>query len=294
MKRSVWLTVAVVGVAGAVALPSVVGGNSRRNDGSLAGLALAETPYLADLKGSNEVPTAGDPDGKGAATVSFDFYSTTVAEVCWDLAYSGIAAPTGAHIHRGAAGVNGPIVVDFGAPGATSHKGCLEITATLADEILANPAGFYVNVHNTEFTSGAIRGQLAGGPAPAGSVHFLPVPLRAYDSRVAPATKFGATETRTISLANGKDLANNSFIAVPPGATGAIVTVTAVQTNGAGFVKFYSAAVSEPATSSLNFGAANAAVTVNAQVAVDSAGAIKVTSGPVGFHVIIDVVAYLY
>ncbi len=28
-------------------------------------------------------------------------------------------------------------------------------------EILANPSAYYVNVHNAEFPSGAIRGQLA-------------------------------------------------------------------------------------------------------------------------------------
>ena len=37
---------------------------------------------------------------------------------------------------------------------------CSRVAATLIDEILANPAGFYVNVHTTEHPAGAIRAQL--------------------------------------------------------------------------------------------------------------------------------------
>lgn len=294
MKRTILATIAVSAVAGAVVIPSLALGNARRDTGSLSAIQAAETPYLAQLKGSNEVPTAGDPDAVGAATVSFDVFDATDAEVCWDLAYSGLAAPTLAHIHRGAAGVAGPVVVDFGTPGATSHTGCVALTATLANEILATPAGFYVNVHNADFPAGAIRGQLAKGPESAGSQHFLPTPLRAYDSRTAPATKMAANETRTVSLATGVDNASVSTIAVPPGATAAIVTITATETSGAGFLKAYSAASAEPATSNVNFTVAGATVAVSTQVAVDASGSIKVTAGPAGTHVIIDVVGYLY
>jgi hypothetical protein len=294
MKRTILGVVAVSAVAGAVVIPSIAIGNARRTEGSLSAIQAAETPYIAELNGANEVPTAGDPDGAGAATVSFDVFDAVDAEVCWDITYSGIAAPTLAHIHRGAAGVAGPVVVDFGAPGATSHTGCAALTATLADEILADPAGFYVNVHNTDFPGGAVRGQLAAGPEAAGSPHFLPTPLRAYDSRIAPATVFAAAETRTISLGTGKDLADVESIAVPPGATAAIVTITATETAGPGYLKAYSAASTEPATSNVNFTAAGDTVAVSTQVLVDPSGSIKITAGPAGTHVIVDVVGYLY
>jgi hypothetical protein len=249
---------------------------------------------VAQLSGANEVPTAGDPDGTGGSTVSIAVLSDTEAEVCWDLAYSGIDAPTAAHIHRGAAGVAGPVVVDFGAPGATSHAGCADVTAGLADEIVAGPAGFYVNVHNGAFPGGALRGQLADGPDAAGSAHFLSTPLRAYDSRIAPATKLASGETRTISLATGVDGDDNVSIAVPPGATAAIVTLTATETDGPGYLSIFSAGSAEPLTSNLNYTVSGLSVAVSTQVAVDDAGQIKVLAGAAGTHFIVDVVGYFY
>ena len=116
MKKNVFAFVGLAAVAGALTLPTIANGNARRNEGTLSGLQLAETPFVADLKGSNEVPNPGDPDGAGAATISIDFVSATEPEVCWDVAFDGIATPTFAHIHRGAAGTSGDVVVDF-APG---------------------------------------------------------------------------------------------------------------------------------------------------------------------------------
>lgn len=281
----------------AIAVPTIVSGNARRTEGSLAGLQAAETPYIARLTGAAEVPNPGDPDGIGAATISFDFYSATDAEVCWDLSYSGIDLPTGAHIHRGLAGVAGPIVVDFGTVGLNSDSDCDVITPALADEIQASPGSFYVNVHApSPFTSGAIRGQLAKGPEPAGSTHFLPTPLRAYDSRSIPGTKIPAGETRTVSLATGKDNLGASFIAVPPGATGAVVTLTITQTTGnGGFLSLYNAANTvAPLTSSINWTSPEFTVAVTTTVAVDVSGQVKVTAGPQSTHFLIDVIGYLY
>ena len=83
--------------------------------------------------------------------------------VCFRLTVRNIKLPAaGAHIHRGAAGANGPIVVQFVAPGASGvSAGCTTgVAASLIQEIAANPAGFYVNVHTTDFPGGAIRAQL--------------------------------------------------------------------------------------------------------------------------------------
>jgi hypothetical protein len=297
MKRTILAAIALAGVAGTVALPTIVSGNARRSgDGSLAAMQLAETPFIASLSGANELPNPGDPDGAGSAAVSFHEIDDGLnIQVCWDLAYSNIADPIMAHIHQGTAEEAGPVVVDFGDPPPDAHSGCVTTLAEDVAGIIADPSAFYVNVHTpAPYEGGAIRGQLAAGPAPAGATHFLPSPLRAYDSRADAAGIMAAGSTRTVSLASGVDLAGAASIAVPPGATAAIVTLTATETGGPGFLTIYSDSASQPATSNLNFTAAGSSIAVSTQVAVDQSGEIKVTAGPAATHVIVDVVGYLY
>jgi hypothetical protein len=67
-----------------------------------------------------------------------------------------------------------PLDVD-GFDGTT--EGCTsDVAAADIQMVLDNPAGFYVNLHTTDFPAGAIRGQLEGSsspntalPTPAGS-----------------------------------------------------------------------------------------------------------------------------
>jgi len=273
-----------------------VSGNARRNGGgSLAEMQLAETPFIASLSGANERPGPGDPDGAGIAAVSFQLTEDELNyQVCFDLTYTGITDPIAAHIHVGTADTFGDVVVPLGDPPAGAHSGCVNAPVGDVAPILTDPTGYYVNVHTAEFESGAIRGQLAVGPAPAGSMHFLPSPLRAYDSRTATAGIMAAGSTRTVSLASGVDLAGTAAIAVPPGASAAIVTLTATETGGPGFLTIYSDSASQPATSNLNFTTAGLSIAVSTQVAVDQSGEIKITAGPAATHVIVDVVGYLY
>src|SRR6266540_2279122 len=104
--------------------------------------SLGKTLAL-ELKGTSE------PNAKGTAVLRI---RKDAGLVCYRLHAESITLPaTAAHIHRGAAGVNGPVVVPFTAPAANGNaSGCVTADAALIDEILANPAGFYVNVHTTE------------------------------------------------------------------------------------------------------------------------------------------------
>ena len=123
------------------------------------GSAAAQTMLSAALLGSNEVAN-GDPDGTGRAAVTIN---ATTGAVSWNIAAFNILTPSAAHIHRAAAGVNGSVVFDFSA----NLIGSGTMTTVLANEILANPAGFYVNVHTSAHTGGAIRGQLSTAALPA-------------------------------------------------------------------------------------------------------------------------------
>jgi len=100
-----------------------------------------------------------EPNASGTAVLRI---RKDAGVVCYRLHAANVTLPTiAAHIHKGAAGVNGPVVVPFSAPGADgTSSGCTTSTAAVIDDILANRAGFYVNVHTKEHPGGAIRAQL--------------------------------------------------------------------------------------------------------------------------------------
>jgi hypothetical protein len=126
----------------------------------------APTTLTADLVGgAAEVPDPGDPDGFGAAKVRVDVRKQ---KVCFTLIVLQIALPAAAaHIHEGAAGVAGDIVVtlkpptEIGGTGIGLSSGCVkELAKPLLRDIKRNPGDYYVNVHNGAFQGGAVRGQL--------------------------------------------------------------------------------------------------------------------------------------
>ncbi|MEO7268928.1 MAG: CHRD domain-containing protein [Knoellia sp.] len=155
--------------------------------GLAAGLMLAPTSAQAGhtnaligahLTGRAEVSSTGangvvgDPNGRGEAYVfGIDGDPTTL---CYILEVSKIAelelAPGGArmaHIHKGAKGANGPVEVNLAFPQGGQSADCLTegeagkgLDPGEVQTILANPEAYYVNVHNSEFPSGAVRGQL--------------------------------------------------------------------------------------------------------------------------------------
>jgi hypothetical protein len=119
-----------------------------------AGTAQAAVDiYSVAMLGSEEVaPVVGDPDGWGGGAVLIDNVTNTVS---WQLMVSELVDIRAAHIHKGAAGVNGPVIIDFG--------GALTGMVVDADAAMINPLNamaFYVNIHTAANPSGAIRGQL--------------------------------------------------------------------------------------------------------------------------------------
>ncbi|MGD9995630.1 MAG: CHRD domain-containing protein [Ilumatobacteraceae bacterium] len=278
---------------GALALigPTIASGSALDTFGANAAGVQATMPYTAVLSGANEVPGPGDGDGTGAAAITID---RTSGEICFDLRASDITTATAAHIHRGATGVAGAIEVTLVAPTPTS-AGCTTATPTLAGEIADNPANFYVNVHSTDFPDGAIRGQLAAATTMSGSTQILAEPIRVYDSREGTVGPIMQGETRVVSLASGVNGAGQTVLAVPPGASAAMVRLTVTDSVGAGFLKLYSNALTvQPATSAANWYQTGSIVGADATVAVDPEGKVKVTAGVNQTHFVIDVVGYVF
>ncbi len=119
-------------------------------------------PLFASPRGQNEIPDA-DPDGIGGFTAIVDG-----GQFCYGLTVGNLDQPIGAHIHRGNAGENGPVVIPLtppnsGDPGASS--GCVTPSdPAILQQILRRPSQFYVNVHTQAFPAGAIRDQLTRLP----------------------------------------------------------------------------------------------------------------------------------
>lgn len=122
--------------------------------------------YVAFMNGANEVPGPGDTNGFGIGSISIDTVANTVS---WSFLLNNVDMPlTGAHIHSGAAGVAGPIIVNFNAQLAGANL----FDTDLASINPGNAADFYLNVHNDQFSGGAVRGQLQY----VGSVSGVPEP----------------------------------------------------------------------------------------------------------------------
>ena len=118
--------------------------------------------YGFELAAEEEVPNPGPDGATGTAEITIDDETN---EVCYALTIDGLAqgdAPIMAHIHEGAAGVAGDVVVPlFTEPPTGDMTGCVQDVdpATIA-AITADPTAFYVNIHTEQFPDGAVRGQL--------------------------------------------------------------------------------------------------------------------------------------
>src|SRR3954468_19469858 len=121
--------------------------------------------FVATLSPANEVPavTGAEASGSGTATVTMvttkdsagNVTAATMTFVVNMLNFPAGTTISNSHIHVGAAGVAGGIVVPsnmtpLGLPnGSCSFTASnLPVDAALANQILANPAGYYFNIHS--------------------------------------------------------------------------------------------------------------------------------------------------
>jgi hypothetical protein len=178
MKKSI-VSIVLAGLAVA-AVMSVMIRNAK---------AQQDVIFTAQLLAGNEVPpqvqvSAQDQAAAGFVTVTMHVTkdsggNVTAASSRFDWTIAGL--PNGepiilSHIHQGAAGVNGPVVVDsllsattpiiVSGGGASFSRDGLMTSNSIATQILANPSAFYFNIHTLSSPGGTARGQLLAQQAP--------------------------------------------------------------------------------------------------------------------------------
>ena len=131
-----------------IGLLSACGGSSGSEDPTVLSATLTPAqenpPVLSSASGS----------------ASFSFFDTSGA-LTGSATTSGVSA-TAAHIHNGAAGINGPVVITLSESSAGSGVWNVPAQTSLTpDQSAALRAGnLYVNVHSMAFPGGQIRGQI--------------------------------------------------------------------------------------------------------------------------------------
>ncbi len=122
----------------------------------VAASAVAQVQHFsAYLDGAQEVPATASA-GHGFGIVSLDGATNVVSLFCY---HEGLTSPTvGGHLHLGAAGSNGGVVVGMTntAPNTWTGSGVL----SPAQAALLASSGMYLNIHTTTFPGGEIRGQV--------------------------------------------------------------------------------------------------------------------------------------
>lgn len=109
-----------------------------------------------ELSGANEVP-AVVTTASGTATVTIKDDRSVVALVT----VTGLTA-TASHIHEGAAGSNGPVIVPFTKTGDNTFASADGAKLTEAQYAAYKAGNLYVNVHTAKNPGGEVRGQLKG------------------------------------------------------------------------------------------------------------------------------------
>lgn len=158
MKRHMWLAFIAVPALAFGLVSNVAAGHG---DGENAN---GEQDFTAVLSGANEVPAIPGSDLIGTAQITINAART---ELCWELDYTTTQQVTAAHIHKGGAGVNGPVVFGFFNPPPSTvvvNQGCRSGDPALLADIANHPGDYYANIHTSVHSGGAARGQLTKEP----------------------------------------------------------------------------------------------------------------------------------
>jgi hypothetical protein len=123
--------------------------------------------FRATLSGAQENPViVTKASGYAVLALSADMSTLSYRVLTADL-----ISVTAAHIHEGAVGQNGGVLIDL-APGASGPiSGTTSVTAEQVAKLLSGNT--YVNIHTARHGSGEIRGQVTPATAPAAHLALL-------------------------------------------------------------------------------------------------------------------------
>ena len=111
-------------------------------------------PTWVTLSGSDEVPPVSTmASGNGNFMVEAD------GSVSGDIATNGLKS-TAAHIHMGAVGENGPVIITLSKSGDSGYSAPMGARLTPEQMVAFKQGKLYVNVHSAAHKGGEIRGQL--------------------------------------------------------------------------------------------------------------------------------------
>jgi len=150
-----FLASAVGAIAALALLIGATGGSS---------VEAAQIRFEGFASGAEENPPV---PGSLGARVRFIFDDAT-NDLSYAVTVSGPSADqvTAAHIHRGARGVNGPVVHPLSTVGFTQVAGSIRLSAADVTDLMAG--NFYFNVHSKDNPGGFARFQLVPPARPAG------------------------------------------------------------------------------------------------------------------------------
>jgi hypothetical protein len=139
--------------------PGFFGTNSMGALGAAALVSLSPLSARAEdvkvmLSGGQEVPPVTS-SGAGSGTITINDDKTVSGSVTT----TGVTG-TMAHIHNGAAGKNGPVIVPLSKSGDGTWTVPSGVKLTDAQYAAFKAGDLYVNVHSAQHQGGEIRGQL--------------------------------------------------------------------------------------------------------------------------------------
>jgi hypothetical protein len=122
--------------------------------GQMGGMSNTQT---LTLSGASEVPPV-TTSASGTAAVTINPDRSVVVKVN----VTGMTA-TASHIHEGAAGTNGPVIVPFTKTADNAFSSSDGAKLTESQYASYKAGNLYVNVHSTAHPGGEIRAQIKGG-----------------------------------------------------------------------------------------------------------------------------------